>query len=951
MTPPSFVLDYATKVGARMESQTQATSRYRFGLFEVDAGSGELRRQGSRVRLQEQPFQILLVLLEHAGEVVTRDELRARLWASDTYVEFDGSLNAALKKLRSALGDSADNPVFIETIPKRGYRFVAPVSRQESEPGGPQTPGLVPQKEEPLAAPPAPSTFWNARRTRTLVFTVAFVTLISALVVSYRVSRSGERNKIASSAAPVKPRTSVAVLGFNNASERAEDAWLSTAVSEMISTELAAGDRLRIVSGEDVAHLRMTTPWTRTGTLGQDTTSRIGAALSGDALVLGSYTTIPSGKSRQLRLDVRLQEAATGNTLIEVAESGKEEDLFRMTSRIGEKLRRSLGISEVSPTEQAGTLASLPVNPEAARLYALGLERLRDYDPLAAQGLLEEAVKADPKFPLSHAWLARAWAQLGFEQKHKEEARLAFNLSANLPQTERMLIEGDYYESLAKHDEAASVYRALFNFYPDSIDYGVQLANTEILAGHSSRVAEIVSRLRKLPPPLSDDPRIDLTEGKSLSNRPAQLALIRRALSKASAQGKRLLYAQARKLECINLVYNEKPEEALGICEDAYQIFWAAGNRLEAADCLRVVGDYQGTQGHMEQAIATYQRSLNMLLQLGEHEKTGAVLNNMAVNYANEGKLDRAEQLYRQAESHFQQAGDKGNESTAMSNIADIMYLRGNLAAAAKTYQQTLDMAASDDPGADAYSEYRLADLELTQGKVKSAHDRALAAVRSVRPNNGDYTMLSGALIVLGEAMLQEGDFKGARQSYEEALLLRQKRGEDNSVAENKVSLAELALEEGHPEKSEPLLREAISAFEIEKADPDASSAYTVLSRTLLLMGKASEAEEAIRHALELNRKLTDPGLRFPAEIQYARVLSAQGKFSSARALLQSAISSAQKLGYYRLECEARLALAETEMQTESAAALRQASTLTSDAHAHGLELIAAKAARLQKHP
>src|SRR5712671_4842057 len=105
---------------------------YRFGLFEVDVESGKLLRQGTRVKLQDQPFRLLCLLLERAGQVVTREELRQSLWSGNTYVEFDGSLNAALKRLRYALGDAADNPIFVETLPKRGYRFLAPVAVDES---------------------------------------------------------------------------------------------------------------------------------------------------------------------------------------------------------------------------------------------------------------------------------------------------------------------------------------------------------------------------------------------------------------------------------------------------------------------------------------------------------------------------------------------------------------------------------------------------------------------------------------------------------------------------------------------------------------------------------------------------------------------------------------------------------------------------------------------------
>jgi DNA-binding winged helix-turn-helix (wHTH) protein len=102
-------------------------ARYKFGLFEANLESGELFRSGQKLRLQEQPFQVLIALLERPGEVVAREELRQRLWATDTFVDFDHSLNTAINKLRDALGDGAGNPRFIETLPRRGYRFIAPV--------------------------------------------------------------------------------------------------------------------------------------------------------------------------------------------------------------------------------------------------------------------------------------------------------------------------------------------------------------------------------------------------------------------------------------------------------------------------------------------------------------------------------------------------------------------------------------------------------------------------------------------------------------------------------------------------------------------------------------------------------------------------------------------------------------------------------------------------------
>src|ERR1700684_1286933 len=110
----------------------------RFGVFGLDLGAGELRKNGAKLRLQEQPFQVLALLLERAGDVVTREEMRQKLWPADTFVDFDHSLNTAVNKLRETLGDSASSPRYVETLARRGYRFIAPVEAAGAQSGDPE---------------------------------------------------------------------------------------------------------------------------------------------------------------------------------------------------------------------------------------------------------------------------------------------------------------------------------------------------------------------------------------------------------------------------------------------------------------------------------------------------------------------------------------------------------------------------------------------------------------------------------------------------------------------------------------------------------------------------------------------------------------------------------------------------------------------------------------------
>jgi len=199
---------------------------------------------------------------------------------------------------------------------------------------------------------------------------------------------------------------------------------------------------------------------------------------------------------------------------------------------------------------------------------------------------------------------------------------------------------------------------------------------------------------------------------------------------------------------------------------------------------------------------------------------------------------------------------------------------------------------------------------------------------------------------------MAQGDLAGARQQYQQTLEIRQKMDEQDLAAESQASLAELTLEEGHPEQAEGLLRTAIAEFEKEKEIPDATNAYTLLSRALLAQGKLHEAHKAIQHAAELGRESPDPALTLSLTIQSAQIEMAaaapgaagRAAFGAARQQLHGVIASARKLGYYQIECEARLALAVGDLKANPALGRSQLETLAKETHERGLELLSHKA-------
>lgn len=206
------------------------TSSVRFGPFELDPASGELRKQGLLVRLQEQPFQILSLLLEHPGEIVTRKELQHQLWPSDTFVDFDHSLNAAVKRLRETLGDDADHPRYIETLPRHGYRWIGPIVPADSAP--------MLERNRLIA-----SGYWKLS-----VLGVTAVVLLGLALAKWS-------SHVLWRAQPAA-FYSLAVLPFENLSGKPEQEYFSDSLTEQLINQLSQVQGLRVISRQSVMHYK-----------------------------------------------------------------------------------------------------------------------------------------------------------------------------------------------------------------------------------------------------------------------------------------------------------------------------------------------------------------------------------------------------------------------------------------------------------------------------------------------------------------------------------------------------------------------------------------------------------------------------------------------------------------------------------------------------------------------
>ena len=385
------VLPFVAKGKRVLPGEPHKKTVYRFGPFQLDSSKATLTRNSNQLKLQDLPYRLLAILLEKPGEIVSREEVRQRLWPQNTFVEFDNSLGVAIRKIRDALGDNADAPCYVETVPRRGYRFLAPVTTvtESQDPVRPVTP-------EPVRAPISSlssekHSAISGRRLRYIAIAAFIVLVIGSTVYRFRPPRTRVENRIENKSVaetnlpPVHVRRSVAVMGFRNLPGRPEDNWLSPAFAEMLSTELAADSALRMVSGEDVARAKRELPLTDEDSLAKETLERLHTNPGADVVVLGSYTPLPGKGERRIRLDVRLQDTERGETIAERAFVGNEDNLFELVAQAGASLRDSLGGTSISEEAFAQSRAALPVKPSSFYAWRRQQERTAP-PPLSRRG-------------------------------------------------------------------------------------------------------------------------------------------------------------------------------------------------------------------------------------------------------------------------------------------------------------------------------------------------------------------------------------------------------------------------------------------------------------------------------------------------------------------------------------------------------------------------------------
>lgn len=851
--------------------------RYSFGPFRVDARERRLTHGDVAIDLPPKVFDALTLLLDHAGQLVSKDEFFARLWPKTIVSE--SNLNKYIWQIRKALDDDGER--YIATVPKLGYRFVGIVASVssapspapvEASPGAPTSASPSPLRAAPIRRPLQ----WSA------YVAGAIVLALSVLAVMRLSEREGERSESLTVARDDVAKPSIVLLDFTDTDPNARDQWLPTALSELLELELAVAEQVHVVPGDSVARLMRNLPPRDAVDPGRDTLERLRRQLGADLVVAGKYHTDSGNGADALRLDLTVLDARTGNTVGAFSESGDSNNLRMLVAEAGQHLREQLGLNHLSENLETTRDNELVADAETLRYYAVGVEQLRHMDGQAAINNLNKAVTRSPDFLPASLALARALHEFGYDQRAVGVAHDALERAGKASRELRLAIEAISYESQRSWSDAVETYDALHRFFPEEIEYALGLARAQGMAGHND---DAVRTLQQLHGSHGPDPRIDLAEASIAQMRSdwsGERDAAQRAIAGAEALNAPTMQGEALLLHGWALDFVGDKPAAYVDYQKAAAIFASTHDATLAARADVDLAGWHYDRGEFDQAAEMYKRALSTFRNLGVKSGEATALANLAsIEYAQD-KLQGAWQDTERVLQLRRDLGDAEGEAWSLSALGTIEMERGQTDAALATYNDAVTLNERIGNRANlAWALMSLADLQRLRGEFDVARTHAQRAVdiqRQLASKEGE----GDALTRLGIVLRDSGDLSGARTQLEAALAIEQQLKERYKAASTQVDLARLALREHKPEEALMRLDETQAGFTGADAESGLATASAARAETLLALGRKAQARTAMNAALGFVKSHPDSLDALDIRRSEARVLAAEGRTTTA---------------------------------------------------------------------
>jgi serine/threonine protein kinase/tetratricopeptide (TPR) repeat protein/TolB-like protein len=949
MTP-----EYASPEQVRGQPVTAATDIYSLGvlLYVLLCGHPPYRAKGSslldveRIVCEQEPVRPSIAALRNDGQEPGDGEELPQLTAGAVAAARDQRPTGLGRELRGDL-----DAIAMKALSKEPHRRY-PSAAEFSEDIGRHLSGM------PVTARRSRVGYRSgkfvARHRESLA--VALIILAAAgVVVAWQLQRSrAAATDHTTVNAPAGARPSVAVLELSNTSRREDTAWLATALSEMLNSELAAGGRLRLLPGDRIARAQIELALPDATDLSAGNLKAVHRMLDSDFVVSGSYVDLGARAGGQIHLDLHLHDAASGTILASVAEQGSEAQLFDIVARAGTRLRARLGVSEARAAESAAVQVSMPSTTEAAKLYSEGLAKLRGFDALRARDLLSRAAVVEPAFSLTHAALAKAWLALGYAGNARQEAAKAMDTAGGLSREDRLLVEGQYHEANQDWGHSIEAYATLFNFFPDNPEYGLALANAEIKAGRSKDALVTLQKVHGLSRDMDQDPRIDLAlayAASLASDNARQASTAASAAGKARLTGATLMVAAARSLQCRALANMGEATESAAACKEARGIYESAGDWSGAANTLHNMAEVPLNQGNLQLAQALYEQALGMVRRIGDGRGITRELVGLSVISHAQGAYDKTEQLMRDTLGNCREIVYTLCVAGEELNLANVLREQTRMREALELYRDSLAVAKEiGNTDIEAMDSMGIGTSLADQGDLGDAV-REYEETLNLQQQHGERSNYALTLVSLGRVRLQQGDAAAARALYGQALTIQRELGEKGSLAETQVAEAELMCDADQAGDAANLAQSALHEFQVEKKNSDEILAHEILARALLRESRITAAREAINAALALAEHGSTLD-RLGLQLDDARVHAAEKDFSGAERLVQQVLGAAQKQNLVRLKLGAWLVLGEIMAAGPDAAhAPAELRRLEASAQAKGFGLIARQAAALGARP
>ena len=703
------------------------------------------------------------------------------------------------------------------------------------------------------------------------------------------------------------PSAILAILPLHNASGDTKLDWLGSSMAGMLSTDVGQSASVAVVSADRVGGVLKDLRITPQTELDQPTVKRIAAASNADTVVWGNYS--PLGDA--VRLVVTLSDLKRGHDTSLTEDAANQGDILPAVDRLAAQIRKNLSISK-SAVKELQLQAFKPSTQSIAALqsYESGLNLARDGKYSDAVTQFQAATKDDPQFALAFSKLAQAYSQLGQDDDAGEASLKAVNLSANLPASEKYLIEASHDQIANDYPKAIDAYQNLVKASPNNADYLFDLGTAYEANGALDKAKESFQKVVQLDPrrieALRAVGRVDIKAADDASGINSGITVLSSALGIATETGNDV--ERASILQALGVAYSalNRNEEALKNLQDALDIRKRLGLKKGVSESLQMMASVQEVTGKPELALKNYLEALSIRKEIGDKQGTANVLNDLGDLYADQGKFDDALKEYKESLAGEIEVHNDAMQGQAQNNVGHAYFAKGDFQDANTNFEQALAIREKLGVKGDiADTLHNLAENSLKMGDFDKAQDQYLKAA-NLRRDSGDkrgQAIENSGLGVLYGYLGRLGSAVGAEKDALDALTAAKEEG--FWATEVLTVYGNALAQEGNAGEAAKTLSAALAAAQSQKNQPQIGAAYNDTGDNEMYRGDLKSAAAAYASAAQTSVKTPDQNLILLSKINAAKLAVADGKFSAAASALQSLGEQADVLGlkYLSIQC------------------------------------------------